>query len=133
MTSLRPQLAAGAAAMQIADSAVATWTAIDSALSPVIGHRGSAALYKRSVHMARAAFPWLTAAYEGAATPRDFTALHSALAGQTSEQAAAGQAAVLQTFHDLLTDLIGRSLTQRLLQAVWEPPSSGTSAGDASR
>lgn len=99
----------------------------------MIGHRGSAALYRRGLHVSRAAFPWLAAAYEGAATPGDFASLHAALAEQSGEHAAAGQAAVLQNFHDLLTDLIGRSLTQRLLQAVWEPPSSGTSARDASQ
>ena len=88
-------------------------------------------MYKRSLHLVRGAFPWLAAAYEGATTPGDFTSLHAALAEQTAEKAAAGQAAALQTFYNLLTELIGRSLTQRLLHTVWEPPSSGPSAEDA--
>jgi len=121
----------GANAGQIADTAVAIWAAVDGALAPVIGPRGSAALYKRSLHLARADFPWLAAAYEGAVDPGDFGALRAALAKQDAPAAAAAHDATLQIFHDLLADLIGRSLTQRLLQSVWESPSSGNAVQDS--
>ena len=130
MRTLETAAADGADARQIADIAVATWRAIDAALSPVIGPRGSAALYKRSLHLARADYPWLAAAYEGAVHPGDFAALHTALAQRDAPGAAAAQDAVLKIFHDLLADLIGRSLTQRLLQSVWQPPSSGNAVQD---
>ena len=125
------QLAAtGADARQIAEASVAVWSAIDGALSPVIGPRGSSALYKRSIHLARASYPWLAAAYEGAGRPGDFSALNVALAAQTAVHAAAAHDAVLKIFHDLLADLIGRSLTQRLLQSVWDSPFNGAAAQD---
>jgi hypothetical protein len=127
--TLGPLAAEGADARQIAASAVAIWNAIDGALSPVIGLRGSGALYKRSLHLARADHPWLAVAYDGALLPGDYSSLQAALAQQSSADAAAGHDALLQTFHDLLADLIGRSLTHRLLQAVWEPPTTGTTAG----
>ncbi len=130
MKTLEQLAATGADARHIADASVAVWSAIDGALSPVIGPRGSGALYKRSLHLARASYPWLAAAYDGAVNPGDFTALNAALSQQTALHAAAAHDAVVKTFHDLLADLVGRSLTQRLLQAVWESPSSGTAALD---
>jgi len=117
-------------ARRIADAAVAVWRAVDAALYPVIGQRGSSALYKRSLHLASAHYPWLEAAYGGALEPGDFASLAAALAQQTPVQAAAAQDALLQTFHDLLADLIGRSLTQRLLQAVWDSSSKGPAVQD---
>lgn len=122
----------GADAGQIADAAVAIWTAIDKALSPVIGLRGSAALFERSLHLAQADYPWLGAADEHAAGARQFGALRSLLVQQTPDQAAAAHDFLLHTFVNLLTDLIGASLTRRLLQAAWEPPSSGHAALDTS-
>jgi len=132
VNTLGPVAANGADARQVAEAAVAVWRAMDAALSPVIGARGSAALYKRSLHLTRTDYPWLAAAYQGAIQPGDFSALGAALSEQTAKAAAAAHDAVLYTFHDLLADLIGRSLTQRLLQAVWEPPTSGNAVQDAS-
>ncbi len=122
----------GADARQIADASVAIWRAIDGALSPVVGQRGSAALYQRSLHLTRADYPWLAAAYESAADPGDFAALHSALAQQTAGQAAAAHDGMVQNFIDLLADLIGESLTQRLLQPARGPSSGGPAAQDTS-
>ena len=53
----------GADAVQIADAAVAIWARVHAALAPLIGQRGSAALYKRSLHLARADYSWLVAAF----------------------------------------------------------------------
>jgi hypothetical protein len=116
----------------VADGAVAVWTAIDGALSPVIGARGNGALYKRSLHLARAQHPWLAAAYEGAVQPGDYSALRAALAQQTAADATRAQEALLRIFNDLLADLIGRSLTSRLLQAAWSPNSYGNAVQDES-
>lgn len=130
--NLGPLAASGADAGQIAQAAVVSWTAVDRALSPIIGSRGMAALYKRSLHLAIAEHPWLAAAYEGALQPGDFASLRSALSQQTATIAAAAHDAMLQIFEDLLNNLIGRSLTQRLLQTVWDHPSSGDAVQDNS-
>jgi hypothetical protein len=98
---------------------------VDKALSGVIGQRGCAALFQRSLHLASSDYPWLGAAYSGAAESGAFGALRSVLAQQTPEQAAAAHDSLLQTFLDLLADLIGESLTRRLLQAAWDSSSSG--------
>lgn len=123
--NLAPLAANDADAGTIADAAVAAWTAIDSALSHIIGTRGVAALYKRSLHLAQADHPWLGAAYEGALQPGDFTSLRAALSQQSAPNAAAAHDAMLTSFQDLLDSLIGRSLTQRLLHTVPDQPSSG--------
>ena len=44
--------------------------------------------------------------------------------------AVAANAALLQNFQDLLTSLIGLSLTERLLSPVWDKPSSGQAEQD---
>ena len=132
MNPLRSIQADGADPRGIADAAVAVWTAIDGALSPVIGARGNAALYKRSLHLARAQHPWLAAAYDGAVQPGDYSALRAALAQQAATDASQAQDALLRIFHDLLADLIGRSLTKRLLQAAWSPHSYGNAVQDDS-
>lgn len=121
------QLAAhGANVGQIADTAVATWRSIDAVLSPIIGQRGVAALYKRSLYLSRGDHPWLVVAAEDTPPqPDDFATLHRALAKQTSVNAAAANGALLTTFSDLLTSLIGTALTERLLQSVWSHSSSG--------
>lgn len=128
MRTLAPKAAAGADAPQIALEAVAVWARMDAALSPVIGKRGVAALYKRSLHLTCPAFPWLTVAYEGALEPGDFASLRLALEQQAAGDAAVAHDAALQAFHDLLVNLIGASLTERLLQAAWTSPSGGHAA-----
>lgn len=132
MTPLRSIPADDSNPQGVADGAVAVWTAIDGALSPVIGARGNGALYKRSLHLARAQHPWLAAAYEGAVQPGDYSALRAALAQQTAADATRAQEALLRIFNDLLADLIGRSLTSRLLQAAWSPNSYGNAVQDES-
>ena len=112
LESLTPR---GADGGKIADSAVEAWTAIDGALSPIVGARGVAALYKRSVHLAVPEHPWLAPAYEGALQPGNYASLRAALSRQTGANAAAAHDAILQTFQDLLNNLIGQSLSQRLL------------------
>lgn len=130
MNALRSIHADGADPQGIADAAVDVWTAIDGALSPVVGPRGNAALYKRSLHLARVQYPWLAAAYEGAVLPGDYSALRAALAQQTAANASQAHDALLGIFNDLLADLIGRSLTRRLLQAAWSPNSYGNAVQD---
>ncbi|MDO9002430.1 MAG: hypothetical protein Q7V20_03115 [Aquabacterium sp.] len=127
------QLAAnGAHEAQAASIAVTTWSAIDVALSPIVGQRGFAALYKRSLQLTRVDFPCLAAAQDGVLQVAEFSVLHEVLAQQDSSTAAAASAALLENFYDLLTKLIGRSLTDRLLRTVCETTSSGRPAQDTS-
>jgi hypothetical protein len=115
---------------EVADATVATWRDIDAALSPIVGKRAVAALYARSLHLTRASHPSLADVQDGVLSFDEFASLHAALARQTAPDAAAASAALLQTFTDLLTRLIGAPLTERLLRPVWHNPSSGDAAQD---
>ena len=117
---------------QVANLLVSTWQAIDASLSPVIGHRGVAMLYKRSLYLTSAAYPWLMGTPEERRASMDLAVLESVFAQQSSTHAIAAGGAFLQTFHELLSSLIGLSLTERLLRPVWAPFSSGPPAQDTS-
>jgi hypothetical protein len=109
---------------QEVDAAVAAWAAVDAALSAVVGQRGMAALFKRSVQLTCPAHPWLSGAAECAAEPGSFFLLRSALSSQSAPVARAGHVALLATFQDVLARLVGRALAERLMR----PGVSNTSA-----
>ncbi len=120
---LASRVGQAADATQIAAAVIAIWDEIDDSLTPILGQRGMAALYRRSLHVAAADHPWLEAPDEADPPAVGPAALKSALARQSSTVAAAGASAFLQTFRDLLSGLIGPSLTQRLLRSAWEDSS----------
>ena len=130
--SLAQRAGGPASADQVADATVAAWRDINSTLNPIIGTRGVAALYRRSLFLQRQAHPWLAGALDGPATGIDLAVLKSVLAQQDSDAAAAAGGAALQTFHELLTNLVGASLTERLLRSVWATFLSGPAAKDTS-
>ena len=128
--ALAHRIGEDASAAQIAEAIVSTWQGIEAALSPVIGKRGVAALYERSLHLSGLSHPWLAATRESVQTTMDLPALKSALSQQSSANAAAAGGALLQTVYELLASLIGPSLTERLLDPVWARLSSGLPAQD---
>ncbi|HTE04976.1 MAG TPA: hypothetical protein VK824_02190 [Planctomycetota bacterium] len=125
----RPEAASGETTSTNA-SVVATWRQIDLALSPILGSRGTAGLYQRSLHLASTSHPWLAAPSDTLGGSLDTSALLAALGRQSRAEAAAGCATLHRTFHDLLTSLVGGSLTEQLLRHVWDSSSSGPPAPD---
>jgi len=122
----------GADSEQIADRICAVWLEIVQVLHPIIGQRGVAALYDRSLTVAGASRPWLLMGHQGVSSTVDATALRAALAQQTPAEAAEGGRALFQAFHELLISLIGASLTERLLLPVWSHSSAASPAQDPS-
>ena len=92
---------------------------IAAVLTPLLGARGVAALYQRALHVTRARHAWLAEPLEVAQPVVDLLALQAAFARQDRDEAAAAATALLQSFDDLLASLIGRPLSQRLLDPVW--------------
>lgn len=123
--------ATGADAASIAEAGCAIWRRISAVLSPVIGQMGVVALYRRSLHLTRATYPWLPAAGDDAGEHGDFAALRDALAAQPGPSAAAANIAVLATFYDILSGLVGAALTERLLGSVLDTPSTEHAAQDS--
>ena len=120
-------------AEQLADAVVAVWREIDQALHPIIGHRGVAALYNRTLKLTAAAYPWLAQGHAGALAAVDPTALRTALVQQAPAEAAAAGSALFETFRGLLASLVGESLTQRLLHTVWDHTAGAPPAQDDSK
>ena len=105
-------------ARSVADTAVALWRTAEDALSPIIGRRGVAALYQRSLHLARLNHPGLRSLPEDALEPVDLDALHEALSQLPAAQATTANDGLLQTFRELLATLIGPGLAGQLLANV---------------
>jgi hypothetical protein len=126
------RLTAGADIGQVAETILALWQEIEQALAPIVGRRGVAALYNRSLKLTAVAHPWLASAPSGVLASMDPSALKAALLQQTAAQAAAGGSALFETFRELLASLVGAALTERLLQALWTPSSGASPAQDQS-
>ncbi|MBY0410922.1 MAG: hypothetical protein K2Q97_12540 [Burkholderiaceae bacterium] len=114
----------------VADAAVARWESMVNALTPVLGQRGVAALYRRTLHVAGRTHPCLLQAFE-VTEPIGFAPLHKVLLEQPADRAAMATDASIQTFHDLLNSLIGIPLTQKLLGSLWSPTFSGSPVQDS--
>jgi hypothetical protein len=104
---------------------VADWLALQVALVPIVGQGGFAALYQRCLHLAQRDHPWLPAANEDEARPLRFEPLLQALSQQPPARAAAAQEQLLRRFLDILANLIGPALVERLLGSVVVVPSNG--------
>lgn len=116
----------------VADAIVALWTRIDLALHPIVGRRGVAALYQRSLKLTTPGHPWLGVGLTGMLAEVDTEALHRLLMQQTAPEAAEAGNAMFDQFRRLLASLIGHSLTHRLLRGIWAPPPADSPAQDPS-
>lgn len=126
---------AGAEASTVASTVVAMWQQIEKVLTPILGPRGVAALFKRALFLTKDEFPWLDEAFVAVEASNDRNAVETVsivLSRQTTKMAAAGGAAFLNTFHSVLVSMIGPTLTERLLRSVWVTFSSGLPAQDIS-
>ena len=127
---LASRVPAEANAAQLADAVVAACRDIDLELHPIIGHRGVAALFNRSLRLASADHPWLTRGHPHALAAIDLTALRAALLQQPAAEAAAAGSALFRSFEQLLASLVGPALTAQLLQSVWTPTAVSPPAQD---
>jgi hypothetical protein len=101
-----------------AETSVLLWESLAAELMLIIGERGFASLYARSLHQTCAQFPWL--ALSAPRAPREvFSALASSLNARDPQEALAASAALLSIFTDTLILLIGELLTNNLLRKAW--------------
>ena len=116
--------------MRVGDMLVSVWRDIDAALSPVLGKRGVAALYTRSIHVAGRTHPWLARLHPGSQSLMDLNELLESSAQQSNADVTAAAEALMHAFSELLTSVIGLSLTERLLRPVLNHISSAPVAQD---
>jgi len=111
---------------RIAQAIISTLRDMDLALTPIIGKQGLAALFRRSLHLCVSLHPRLSRTYDKVQSGMDLTALKSLIVEQSDADALFFGEVLLTTFYELLTTLIGPSLTERLLRGMWEPSLSDT-------
>jgi hypothetical protein len=127
---LTSRVAEGADSREIAAAVNALWTDIETALHPIVGRRGVAALFKRTLHLAAARHPWLAPLKAGGDDAADLSQLTALLAAQPPSQASEAGSALFEIFGELLVTLIGAPLSKRLLQTAWSTSSSAAPAQD---
>ena len=132
LAALTRRVEDGADAVHIAEAMVSIWQEIDASLRPIIGQQGMAALFQRSLYLTAQIHPWMGVVPTGVIKTMELMTLRAAFAQQSSVDAAIGGEALFQTFFELLTSLVGPSLTERLLSSVWANSLSGPSAQDTS-
>ncbi|VVM39640.1 hypothetical protein PS645_00204 [Pseudomonas fluorescens] len=105
---------------------------MDAALTPIIGQQGVAALYRRSLQLCASHHPRLAGTYDSVQASLDLIVLKSVIVEQSEADALFFGETLLMTFYELLTTLIGPSLTARLLCGVWAPSLSDTPSQETS-
>ena len=93
---------------------------ISEALDPVLGQTGVSALFQRSLNHTIKAHPWLEAMEQDMHAPVHVENLKAILSQQSPETAALGGTDFLMSFCQLLSSLIGPTLTEQLLQPIWK-------------
>lgn len=98
----------------------ATCLEISEVLDPVLGKKGVSALFQRSLNHTSKAHPWLAAMGEDMHALVNIESLKAILSLQSPKSAAVGGTDFLMSFCQLLSSLIGPSLTEQLLQPIWK-------------
>lgn len=109
---------------------VAICAEIGAALTPIIGPRGMAALYKRSLFLTGQTHPALLGLQEHVQAEMDLSHLMAALTPLSDAEATRVGGALLIAFYELISSLVGPSLTERLLRSLWDRPLSDPPASE---
>jgi hypothetical protein len=110
---------AGAASPPDKNARHLQWLRLAQQLSPLIGENGFCALYMRALRLAQPQFDWLTGNQSGKSSVEQLLeALMNDLATVDAASAERAHSALLKTFTQLLTVLIGEALTIRLLDSA---------------
>jgi hypothetical protein len=123
---LAAQPGGGAESRAIAARALWSWEQMNLHLQPLIGEAGFLALYARTVHLTAPRVPRLTPVQQTASIGAVFAQLKVDLEALSATEAAQASNMLLNTFTDLLSTMIGESLTSRILRSAWT-----ASQGDA--
>ena len=115
----------GAGADRVAAFAAESMHAIHLALTPIIGDRGVAALYRRSLLLTGRDAPWVCSSYGDSGTCNDYATLQAAMAQQPAADALRIAQALFDNLYSILATLIGAALTERLLYPMFDTSAIG--------
>jgi hypothetical protein len=110
-------------ASAVAEATTNAWRQVTVLLTPVIGARGVDVIFRRSLYLTSKSFPWLAFGEEHGGSAVLLVNLKARMSNRDAEIAIEASCALVATFIELLTTLIGESLTERLVRPVWAFPS----------
>jgi hypothetical protein len=110
-------------AISVAEASTNAWRQVIARLTPVIGARGVDVIFRRSLYLASKAFPWLAFGEEHEGNAVLLTSLKAGLASGDTDSAIETSCTLAVIFIEVLTTLLGESLTVRLVRPVWALPS----------
>jgi hypothetical protein len=110
----------------VADRALWSWEQMAFHLQPLIGEAGFQALYARTVHLTIPHFSGLTPARQSESLDAAFRKLRADLEVLAPAEAVQASKMLLDTFTELLSTMIGESLTSRILRSAWTDESSNS-------
>lgn len=107
---------------KVGEATLSIWQQMVTWLAPIIGVRGLNALFSRSLNLTKSTFPGL--AFNGDHVDNDtlLLSLKERLSDCEKDDAIEASYVLLVTFTELLSNLIGESVTEQLLRPVWAPP-----------
>jgi hypothetical protein len=101
-----------------AERALAMWNRITRKFGPLLGPGSADLLFTRSLDENRARFPWLPTPDPGGGDT-SYEGLEASLAQRSPDEIVASTRALLATYIDLLTTLIGARLTKQFLRSAF--------------
>lgn len=102
-----------------AADAVAIWQAIAHKFGPLLGATGAELLLERSLDANHARYPWLPPSNQAGAAEPPFRALQACMDGRERPEIAAATRALLDSYIELVTKLIGPRLAEQFLRSAF--------------
>jgi hypothetical protein len=127
---IRAMLAQPGGADDAAERHLLPWRSLAVHLSPLIGEIGFGALYGRTGRMLAQQHGWLTLGPSTQTMDALFQTLKEDLARTEPAHAALANEALLTTFTQLLSELIGEALTTKLIDSAWNGAQAPNNAGE---
>jgi hypothetical protein len=118
----RPDVIVGPGA--IADRALWSWERIAFHLTPLIGEGGFQSLYLRALHLALLECPNITPMKRSSSTEDLFQKLREDLSLLDMVTTEFCSNLLMNKFIELVSSMIGESLTGQILRSAWEDPAA---------
>ena len=130
---LTPKTSVEADARAIADRVLWSWERMAFHLTPLIGEGGFQSLYLRAIHMALPECPRITLLKHCKSTDDLFQKLREDLNFLDAVTTELCSSVLLNKFIELVSSMIGDSLTGQILHSAWDDPSSQGSTQESAK
>ena len=109
-------------ASAVSEATASAWRQVDALLTPLIGANGVDVIFRRALSLTSKVFPWLAIGEEHGDSSALLVSLKVQLAGRDTATVTEVACTLMVTFIELLSTLIGESLTERIVSSIWASP-----------